>query len=289
MAKNFIAGTAAGVAECFVGHPLDTIKVRMQAATAGQASGAAIAVAGVAKMNAAQLLKSTIKHEGFLALYRGASSRVVGSALANSVLFGANGAFKKLFDADTALPLSGAFILASACTGAAEAAIWTPMDLLKTRCQVEYGKTVNVTPWKVAKQLIKEHGIIRGLYAGGGPTLMREVVGNMIYFTVYQTTKQAIMRARGLHEGDTLTFILAGGCAGTSYWFSILPLDTVKSIVQAQETRVTGMQVARDLYIKNGVAAFYRGVGPAMLRAFPACAATWTTFEYSLLALQRLE
>lgn len=116
-----------GIAECFVGHPLDTIKVRMQAATAGQASGAAVAVAGVAKMNAVQLLRSTIKHEGLLALYRGASSRVVGSALANSVLFGANGAFKKLFDADTALPLSGAFILASACTGAAEAAIWTPM------------------------------------------------------------------------------------------------------------------------------------------------------------------
>ena len=116
-----------GVAECFVGHPLDTIKVRMQAAAAGPASGAAVAVAGVAKMNAVQLLRSTIKHEGFLALYRGASSRVVGSALANSVLFGANGAFKKAFDADTALPLSGAFILASACTGAAEAAIWTPM------------------------------------------------------------------------------------------------------------------------------------------------------------------
>lgn len=110
-----------GVAEAAVGHPLDTIKVRMQAASA------TVAVAGVAQMNAVQLLRSTIKHEGFLALYRGVSSRVVGAAVANSVLFGANGAFKKLFDADTNLPLSGAFVLASACTGAAEAAIWTPM------------------------------------------------------------------------------------------------------------------------------------------------------------------
>ncbi len=154
---------------------------------------------------------------------------------------------------------------------------------------MEYGKTVKVTPWSVAKQLVKDHGLFRGLYAGGGPTFLREVAGNMIYFSVYQTAKQNIMRARGLKEGDTLTFLLAGGCAGTSYWLSILPLDTVKSIVQAQETRISARQVAANLYAQGGVAAFYKGVGPAMLRAFPACAATWTTFEFSLLALQRLE
>lgn len=145
-----------------------------------------------------------------------------------------------------------------------------------------------MTPLRVARQLFQDRGV-RALYAGGGPTLLREIVGNAIYFTVYQVIKQALMQFRGLREGDAATFVVAGGCAGTAYWFSIFPLDTVKSIVQAQEAHITGMQVARDLYAKGGVAAFYKGVGPAMLRAFPACAATWTTFEYSLMALKRLE
>ena len=282
--KDFMAGTVAGVAECVVGHPLDTIKTRMQGAAGGQAGG----VKGVASMSAVQLLKSTVKHEGALALYRGASSRVVGSALANSVLFGANGGFKQLLNADSNQPLSSRFILASACTGAAEAAIWTPMDLLKTRCQVQYGKVVELTPWKVAKQLVKERGI-RGLYTGGGPTLVREVVGNMCYFTVYMTAKQNIMRWRGIKEGDTLTFVLAGGCAGTSYWFTILPVDTVKSIVQASEVRVSGWKVTKDLYASGGIPAFYRGLTPAMLRAFPACAATWSAFEWSLKVLEKFD
>jgi len=107
----------------------------MQAAAAGQAGGTVLA-SGVAKMSALELLRSTIKHEGVLALYRGASSRVLGSALGNSVLFGANGAFLQAFQANTAQPLSGAFVLASAFTGVAEAAIWTPMG----RWQVKWSE-----------------------------------------------------------------------------------------------------------------------------------------------------
>lgn len=36
-----------------------------------------------------------MQNEGLLAFYRGASSRVVGSAVTNSVLFGTNGEFKR--------------------------------------------------------------------------------------------------------------------------------------------------------------------------------------------------
>ena len=68
----------------------DTLKVRLQ--TAASTGGPAV---NAAQAGALRLLATTVRHEGFLALYRGASSRVAGSALGNSVLFGSNGEFKR--------------------------------------------------------------------------------------------------------------------------------------------------------------------------------------------------
>lgn len=60
---------------------------------AASSSGANTAATSI-NVGVIALMKATIKNEGFLALYRGASSRVVGSAIGNSVLFGTNGEFK---------------------------------------------------------------------------------------------------------------------------------------------------------------------------------------------------
>lgn len=74
---------------------------------------------------------------------------------------GTNGEFKRLFGADTSRPLSGAFLLAAGCTGLAEAMVFTPIDLVKTRCQVQYGREAALSPWAVAKQLVREQGVVR--------------------------------------------------------------------------------------------------------------------------------
>lgn len=121
--------------------------------------------------------------------------------------------------------------------------------------------------------------------------MTRDFFGNMAYFSVYETMKRRLIRWRGLRrEGDTLTYILAGGTAGMSYWALILPVDTIKSIVQSQERSRTGsaFQVAVGLYHQGGVPSFYRGLTPALLRAFPTSAATFVTFEWTLSLLNRL-
>lgn len=273
--KTFAAGTFAGVCECLVGHPLDTLKVRLQVGDALRTG------------SASQLLLSTIKKEGFLALYRGASSRITGSAIANSILFGTNGQFRSWLEADATRPLSVPFMIAAAATGFVEGLVYTPIDLVKTRCQVQYGRQVELTPIKAARLLVSKHGVMKGLFAGIGPTLVRDSLGNMAYFGVYEVTKQSLIRARGLEKGDTLTFIAGGGCAGVAYWLLIFPIDTVKSIVQSGESKGKqgASQIAGDLYKSKGTAAFYRGLAPALLRAFPACATTFTSFEWALRGL----
>jgi hypothetical protein len=72
---NLVAGVAAGVGICAVGHPFDTIKVLMQMEP-GRFSGVAAAA------------KETISKHGPLGLYRGVAAPLVGSGFYNAVQVG---------------------------------------------------------------------------------------------------------------------------------------------------------------------------------------------------------
>jgi solute carrier family 25 carnitine/acylcarnitine transporter 20/29 len=74
--RHFLAGTASGVCLVLAGHPLDTIKVRLQSTQADRFAGPW------------QCLKETIRNEGFGGLYKGASPPLVMTGFINSIMFG---------------------------------------------------------------------------------------------------------------------------------------------------------------------------------------------------------
>jgi len=77
--KDIFAGSAAGVAQCLSGHPLDTVKVRMQTQPTN--------VTPLKYQGTIHAFKTIIKEEGTTAIYKGVQSPLVGMALMNSVLF----------------------------------------------------------------------------------------------------------------------------------------------------------------------------------------------------------
>lgn len=149
--------------------------------------------------------------------------------------------------------------------------------------------------------------------------MLRDGLGNCCYFASYELTKRALLgRDAGREYGETSVFVVSGGVAGCAYWAgrwrfrasftptrlrygassnaqskpnitAILPIDTVKSIVQSQKGPAqSGWSVAAGLFKSGGVPAFYKGLGPALLRAFPTSATTFCTYEYTLRFLDRL-
>ncbi|KAJ1649803.1 hypothetical protein IWQ61_009222, partial [Dispira simplex] len=74
---GFAAGIASGITKLAVGHPFDTIKVRLQ--TEG----------GFGRFRGPlHCLQTTLRHEGFFALYKGATPPMVGWAIMDSVQLG---------------------------------------------------------------------------------------------------------------------------------------------------------------------------------------------------------
>lgn len=128
--------------------------------------------------------------------------------------------------------------------------------------------------------------------------MARDIPGYGAYFITYDVAKRSIMRMQGLdpHSKEEalspLAIITAGGLGGMALWLVAMPLDTLKSKYQASdmESSYNGIgDVYRKLMQKEGIGALYRGVRPALLRAFPANAAFFMGAEAANKALSFLD
>ena len=269
--KGFIAGTFCGICETIVGHPLDTLKTRIQCASSPSLKTPPINTTSLSiSQNAAKPSFITtginiIRTDGFMALYRGFSARVMACAIANGFLFGSNGEFKRLlkFDPDIHSPLNYRFVLAGALTGVLESTVNTPVDSVKVKAQVQTtsiqdGKMVGIKkPSEIMMEIFRSGGI-RTLYRGYAVTMTRDSLANGVYFTTYELCKRSLGRLEqeywynkpkvegskghsGKYTPSQMVILISGGLAGTACWAVSYPLDTIKSIVQSQMTsEVTG-------------------------------------------------
>lgn len=68
--------------------------------------------------------------------------------------------------------------------------------------------------------------------------------------------------------------------AGVAMWTGVFPIDTVKTKLQAGEERISFKNAVKQIYVKRGgLKGFFPGLGPALLRSFPANAATFVGVE----------
>lgn len=125
--KDITAGSARGVTQVLVGHPLDTIKIRLQTQTSldGQLKYRSIT----------DCVKTSFKEEGVFGLWKGSPSPLVGTALYSASLFFAYGQSKRLVGVDSNNPTALKMLMVGALTGGSAAFVECPMDLIKSKLQ----------------------------------------------------------------------------------------------------------------------------------------------------------
>jgi len=81
---------------------------------------------------------------------------------------------------------------------------------------------------------------------------------------------------------DELNYFLSGGFAGMMGWTVAMPFDVPKTNVQSRwDTKVVGSYFPKMAQIlkERGIAGFFNGLGPTLVRAFPANAALFLGVE----------
>lgn len=236
-------------------------------------------------------MQTVIRTEGVLGLFRGVLSPVMGAMTENAVAFAAQAQMKRLISgshatADSDMQLWQVFV-AGGGTGFCVPFVTVPTELVKTVMQTDracgsYSQTI--------RTILDARGPI-GLAHGWMTTTMRELLFYSFYFASYEGTKRALAgRDQASSAVGTAGMLLAGGTAGVVAWVASYPVDLVKTRVQAHGLNPkppSALRLARDIYAEGGSAAFFRGLSPTIIRAFPVNAATFFAFEVAERFLRR--
>ncbi|CAI8006704.1 Mitochondrial carnitine/acylcarnitine carrier protein [Geodia barretti] len=263
---NLLAGGVGGICLVITGHPLDTIKVRLQTQQPGQAQF----------KGTLDCALQTVRHEGVRGLYRGMLAPLIGVTPMYSICFFGYGVGKQL---QTKSPNQELSLLqhfnAGMVAGVMTTVIMAPGERIKCLMQIQQsmkGEAKYSGSMDCARQLFREGGI-RSVYRGTAATLLRDVPASGLYFGGYEfllnwLTPEGKSR-KDLSPGRVL---LAGGVAGMANWGWAIGPDVLKSRFQtAPEGQYTGIRhVFRELMRNEGPTAMFRGITPILLRAFPA-------------------
>lgn len=280
--KDFIAGGFGGMCLVGAGHPLDTIKVRLQTQPK-PAPGEKAFYAGTW-----DCAMKTIRNEGFFGLYKGMAAPLVGVTPMFAVCFLGFGIGKKLQQKTPDQELNALQLFNAGClSGVFTTAIMTPGERIKCLLQVQAvsgAPQLYSGPLDVAKKLFAEGGI-RSIYKGTAATLLRDVPASGMYFMSYEWLKKTLSPANRPGELSVAATLTAGGMAGMFNWAVAIAPDVLKSRLQtAPEGKYPNgiRSVFVDIMKTEGPRGMFKGLVPVMLRAFPANAACFLGYECAI-------
>ncbi|EEF50836.1 Mitochondrial carnitine/acylcarnitine carrier protein, putative [Ricinus communis] len=234
-------------------------------------------------------------------LYRGATSSFVGMAFESSLLFGVYSQRKQSLQGGlhSDVPIPQVIIPSAAYGGAIISFVLCPSELIKCRMQVQ-GTDILVPkfsrysgPLDCAHQTVKHDGV-SGIFRGGLATLLRESFGNAVFFSVYEYVRYYMhlqlkdSSSNHSHLIDMGIGIMSGGLGGVAFWSAVLPLDVAKTVIQTAPDKSftrNPFRVLNSIYRRAGLRGCYAGLGPTIVRAFPANAAAIVTWELAMKVL----
>mmetsp|Transcript_46977 Transcript_46977/g.118358 ORF Transcript_46977/g.118358 Transcript_46977/m.118358 type:complete len:232 (+) Transcript_46977:199-894(+) len=178
------------------------------------------------------------------------------------------------------------------------ALLWTPMDVVKQRLQVQDAvknntslqKHVGTTEYRgsmhAMRTIIRQEGFA-GLYRGFLPGIATYCPFVGIYFVAYEQLKLCACAFDGALTTRDLPFayhLASGAMAGAIASAITCPLDVVKTRIQVQSSTATnrylGMADAiKDMLKVEGPTTFWKGLGARILWIAPGCAITMACYE----------
>ncbi|KAL8497351.1 hypothetical protein ACS0TY_020875 [Phlomoides rotata] len=169
------------------------------------------------------------------------------------------------------------YLIAGGVAGAASRTATAPLDRLKVILQVQ---TTHASIGPAVKRIWNEGGML-GFFRGNGLNVLKVAPESAIKFYAYEMLKNFI----GGDEGviGTPGRLLAGGLAGAVAQTSIYPMDLVKTRLQThvcERGSVPNLgKLSRDIWVREGPRAFYRGLVPSLLGIIPYAGIDLAAYE----------
>jgi solute carrier family 25 S-adenosylmethionine transporter 26 len=232
------AGALAGAAVETALYPIDTIKTRLQAAKGG----------------------APIVWHG---LYKGLAGNIFGVIPASALFMGVYEPLKRLALEHGHSPLA-AQLCAATVAGTAASLVRVPTEVVKQRMQMgQFPSAV-----AAVRTILLKEGLRKGLYAGYGSFMLRDLPFDAIEFVAYEQMRSALRAALGGRQLSAFETSAVGAAAGVATAVLTTPLDVVKTRLMTQGAGGAYKGVL-DCFARvvreEGPRALFRGVQPRVL------------------------
>ncbi|KAG0605691.1 hypothetical protein M758_9G080500 [Ceratodon purpureus] len=234
-----VSGATAGVVVEAALYPIDTIKTRLQAAHLGSSQSL------------------------FKGLYSGLAGNLLGVLPASAVFVGVYEPVKRKMLSVFPEQLSSlAHLTAGICGATISSLIRVPTEVVKQRMQT--GQFVSAQA--AVRQIVAKEGI-RGLYAGFGSFLLRDIPFDAFQFCIYEQLKIGYGKHVGRELNDPEAAFM-GLIAGAITGAVTTPLDVIKTrlMIQGTNAQYKGIHDCVMKIVKEeGAGTLFQGLGPRIL------------------------
>ncbi|KAG0328407.1 hypothetical protein BGZ99_005422 [Dissophora globulifera] len=209
-------------------------------------------------------------------------------------------------------------LLGGAVSGLCACIFVQPLDLIKTRLQQQQqahlafikqsgqaGLTIaplESTIWRTTHNIVKE-GSVLSLWRGTVPTIVRNVPGAAMYFTVLNEARTLMARRKvnGLERTDTLSGtsalpklsntenLIAGGASRATIGFVMMPATVIKVRYESNLYNYKSMSGAfSSIFRTEGLRGLWAGFGATAMRDAPLAGLYVLFYEQSKAKLGAL-
>jgi hypothetical protein len=289
--SSLIAGFTSGACGTIVGHPLDTLKVRMQLGL-NDVKSLSSAVAPETSSSSFSLKLST---NYMRSLYRGVLPPLMTSGIMNSLNFAI---FEKqreilLYRHSLSKTSSQSVFLSSATAGAVISLVTSPIGLVKVQRQKVAGISTEPRGYiEMIRSIAAKQGL-GGFYRGFTPMLWMESCGRGFYMVIYFNLKPWLSNffyGSDVESESLSVRMTAAAVAGCVSWISVYPVDVIKSKLQADveaKQYKNFLDCIKQTYQLGGLRALTRGISYTLIRAAPTAATVLPVYEYVKDFLER--
>ncbi|KAK3805772.1 MAG: mitochondrial carrier domain-containing protein [Benniella sp.] len=210
-------------------------------------------------------------------------------------------------------------LIGGAVSGLCACVFVQPLDLIKTRLQQQQqahlafikqggqaGLTIaplESTIWKTVFTIVRE-GSVLSLWRGTAPTVVRNVPGAAMYFTVLNETRTLLAKRKlnGLDRTDTVSTnsalpklsntenLLAGGASRAAIGFVMMPATVIKVRYESDLYSYRSMSEAlTSIFRTEGIRGLWAGFGATAMRDAPLAGLYVLFYEQSKSKLGALK
>ncbi|KAE9445066.1 hypothetical protein C3L33_23036, partial [Rhododendron williamsianum] len=180
------------------------------------------------------------------------------------------------------VPRDAALFTAGAIAGAAAKTVTAPLDRIKLLMQT-HGLRAGQEGAKKAIGFVEAFALIgkqegvKGYWKGNLPQVIRVIPYSAVQLFAYDTYKKLFSGKDG--ELSVIGRLAAGACAGMTSTFVTYPLDVLRLRLAVEPGCKTMSEVALNMLREEGVASFYKGLGPSLIGIAPYIAVNFCIFD----------